>query len=295
MLELIWDNDIESYNDFCARVMSNFKDYGFEDERACLLKLTDVDMKDNSRKYKYANYNIQKAVDDGYAERFARIKNKKTNIGSRVLVIGDIHTPFEHSGYLDFCKRMYRKYKCNTVVFIGDILDSHYSSYHESSPDGFGGEEELLRAKKSIADYHKSFPNSLVCMGNHDLIPNRKAFSGGLSNRWVRSIGEVLETPTWKYAESFIIDGVKYIHGTGRKARQRCQQDMVSTVQGHYHAESYIENFVGLNNSRIFAMQIGCGIDIDSYAFAYGKHFAKPHINVGIVIDGKLPIIEFME
>ena len=38
-----------------------------------------------------------------------------------------------------------------------------------------------------------------------------------------------------------------------------------------------------------------CGINVDEYAFAYGKHFAKPHLNCGVVIDGRLPIIEFME
>jgi len=80
-----------------------------------------------------------------------------------------------------------------------------------------------------------------------------------------------------------------------RLAVQRSQQDMVSVVQGHYHSESYIENYVGEDGGRRFAMQIGSGINIKEYAFAYGRHFAKPHVNVGIVINGKLPIIEFMD
>ena len=212
-----------------------------------------------------------------------------------VLVIGDLHAPFEHKDYLKFCKDMYKKYNCNKVVFIGDIIDNHYSSYHESDPDGFGGGAELELAKKSIAEFHREFPNSLVCIGNHDLIPNRKAFSNGLSNQWIKSIGEVVNTPTWTYSDGFMIDGVKYTHGLGRKARQRSQQDMVSVVQGHYHSESYIENYVGEDGGRRFAMQIGSGINIKEYAFAYGRHFAKPHVNVGIVINGKLPIIEFMD
>ncbi len=61
----------------------------------------------------------------------------------RVLVIGDLHEPFCLDGYLDFCKKQYAIHNCNAVVFIGDIIDNHYSSYHESSADGMGGKYEL--------------------------------------------------------------------------------------------------------------------------------------------------------
>jgi hypothetical protein len=32
------------------------------------------------------------------------------------------------------------------LFFIGDIIDNHYSSYHESDPDGYSAGEELDRA-----------------------------------------------------------------------------------------------------------------------------------------------------
>ena len=151
------------------------------------------------------------------------------------------------------------------------------------------------KAKKTIVEYHRTFPNAMCCIGNHDALPNRKAFSNGLSKHWIKPIGEVLNTDSWKYSEHFIIDGVKYTHGTGRKARQRSQQDMISIVQAHYHSDSYIENYVGADGTRKFAVQVGCGVDINSFAFTYGKNFAKPHLNVAVIIDGRLPIIEFME
>jgi UDP-N-acetylmuramyl pentapeptide synthase len=56
------------------------------------------------------------------------IKISKT--GKRVLVIGDLHEPFCLDGYLNHCTNTYKKYKCDTVVFIGDIIDSHFSSFH---------------------------------------------------------------------------------------------------------------------------------------------------------------------
>ena len=295
MLELKWNKAEESYNDFCARVILNFKEYGFDDKRQALTKLTGVDMLDNSRKLAYGLKNINKAFTSGYGEQFAEVELKNEIVGNKVLVIGDLHTPFEHKGYLNFCKQIYKKYNCDKVVFIGDIIDNHVGSFHDTDVDGHSGGKELMLAKKSIADYHREFPNSLVCLGNHDILPNRKAFSSGVSKHWIKPIGEVLITPTWTYADHFIIDGVKYTHGTGRQSRQRSQQDMISNVQGHFHAQSYIENYVGADGTRRFAMQIGCGINVEEYAFAYGKNFAKPHLNCGVVIDGRLPIIEFME
>ncbi len=208
------------------------------------------------------------------------------------LVIGDLHSPFIKKGYLEFCKDISYKYNCNNVIFIGDLLDCHYSSYHETDPDGMGAGQELDKAIKELDKWHEAFPKAKVCIGNHDAIPNRKGFTSGLSKRWIKTVDEVLGYEGWKYAEEFIIDDVLYTHGTGRKARNRCKDDMLSIVQGHYHSESYIEYFVG-ERFKMFAMQIGCGVDRTAYAMAYGKHFKKMHINCGIILDG-IPILEYM-
>ena len=218
--------------------------------------------------------------------------SKKFN---NVLVIGDIHEPFCIDGYLDFCYNVYIKYRCSDVVFIGDLIDNHFSSYHETDPDGMSVGDELDLAKDKIHKWHEAFPVAKVCLGNHDLIPKRKAHTSGLSSRWIRSIKDILNLPDWDFREYFFIDDVFYTHGTGKKARMRATADLVSIVQGHYHSESYIYNFVG-KRYKIFAMQVGCGIDSKSYAMAYGRHFNKPHINCGVVLnDGQLPILEYME
>lgn len=222
------------------------------------------------------------------------ITNSKSNKFNNVLIIGDLHEPFTLDGYLEFCMEIYFKYKCTEAVFIGDVVDNHFSSFHDTDADGHSAAMELKMAKANIAKWHSIFPNAKVCLGNHDLIPSRKLFSSGVSQSWIRPIGDVLDTPTWEYAESFIIDNVMYTHGTGRKASKRMMKDIVNVVQGHYHSESYIEYSVGINH-RLFAMQIGSGVDHKSYAMAYGKHFDKQHINCGVVLEnGKLPILEYM-
>ena len=71
----------------------------------------------------------------------------------RILVVGDIHAPFTLDGYLEFCKDVYDKYLCNQVIFIGDILDNHYSSYHETDPNGMSGADELEIAIAQVAEW----------------------------------------------------------------------------------------------------------------------------------------------
>ena len=223
------------------------------------------------------------------------LKKRESDNGRRILVIGDLHAPFILDGYLDFALEIYNKYNCNNVVFIGDLIDHHFSSYHETDADGMGAGEELDAAKDIIAVWHDTFPNSKVCLGNHDLIAARKAQTSGLSQQWIKTLSEVLETPTWAYDEEFYIDDVLYCHGTAKQARARAKTELISVVQGHYHSESYIEFLVG-KFRNIFALQVGCGVDRKTYAMAYGKHFPKQHINVGVVLEnGLLPILEYMK
>lgn len=213
---------------------------------------------------------------------------------TRVLVIGDLHAPFIREGYLDFCKNIYKKYNCNEVVFIGDLIDQHFSSFWNIDPDGHSAAEELRLAKLQIQEWYKTFPIAKVCIGNHDLIPARKMFNAGVSKVWLKDISEILNTPNWEYAEEFIIDEVLYVHGISRKALERMKADLISVVQGHYHSESYIHYAVG-KFKKMFAMQVGCGVDDKSYAMAYNKHFNKVHVNCGVVLEnGQLPILEYM-
>ena len=92
-----------------------------------------------------------------------------------VLVIGDLHEPFCLDSYLDWCLKQYNTFNCTEVIFIGDVIDNHYSSYHETSADGMGGLEELELAIKRIARWRDAFPKATVLIGNHDRLIMRKA------------------------------------------------------------------------------------------------------------------------
>jgi len=208
-----------------------------------------------------------------------------TKVESRALVIGDLHEPFCLDEYLDHCIETYQKHNCNQVVFIGDVIDNHYSSYHESDPDGMGGGDELDEAIDRLARWYKAFPKAHVTIGNHDRLMRRKAFSGAIPKRWIKEYSDVLQTPDWIYTERVVIDGVQYIHGESGRATKKAKDDMMSTVQGHRHTEMFTEFVVGAN-FKIFGCAVGCGIDHLSYAMAYGKNFKKPAIGCAVVFGG---------
>ena len=207
-----------------------------------------------------------------------------------VLVIGDLHEPFCLDGYLDWCIEQYYTYNCTEVVFIGDVIDNHFSSYHETSADGMGGADELEFAIKRIARWRNAFPMATVIIGNHDRIIMRKAQTSAIPSKWIKSYKEVLETPDWNFVERYETDGVQYIHGEGGTARTKCRADMMNTVQGHLHTQCYTEHYVG-KRFRVYGTQVGCGINHKAYAMAYAKYGKRPAVGCAVVLNnGTLPI-----
>ncbi len=206
----------------------------------------------------------------------------------RILVVGDLHCPFDLDGYLDHCLDVYDRFNCNQVIFIGDILDNHYSSYHETDPNGMGGGYELKQAIQHVRKWSDAFSVADVTIGNHDRLIARRAFSSSVPKEWIKDYNEVLGT-SWNWVERIEYDGVQYVHGEGGSARTRAKNDMQSTVQGHIHTQAYVEWMVG-NNKKLFGMQIGAGLDRLSYSSAYAKNFKRQAIGCGVVIGGHTAI-----
>ena len=217
-----------------------------------------------------------------------------TNKQNRVLVIGDLHEPFCLEEYLDHCVLTYAKYNCNKVIFIGDVIDNHYSSYHETDTEALGGADELELAIKKLSRWYRAFPKAWVTIGNHDRIIMRKAQTSQVPKKWIKAYKDVLETPQWKFVDRVVIDDVQYIHGEGGTAHLKCRADMQSTVQGHLHTQCYTQFFVG-QNFKVFGCQVGCGIDFDTYAMAYAKRGKKPAIGCAVIVNGTICINELMD
>lgn len=243
---------------------------------------------------KHINYLTEEDLNEFIAYKAQKEKRKiKPFVGgdiNNVLVIGDLHSPFELKGYLEFCREQQERFNCGTVVFIGDLIDSHFSSYHETNPDGFSAGLELETAINRLQEWYYTFPQAVVTIGNHDRIIARKLYTSGISARWLKPIEEVLNTPTWKFVEEFIHNGVLYIHGEGGTAKTKMQQEHISVVQGHNHTECYID-FNMTKSGVKFSMQVGTGIDFKQYAFGYAQRGKTPMTSCGVILNGTQPII----
>jgi len=225
-------------------------------------------------------------LSDGLNKLVSGLKSKE----NRILVIGDLHEPFCLDGYREFCVEQSEKFNTNRTIFIGDVIDNHYASYHETDADGMGGGQELDLSINKIAKWRDAFPKADVIIGNHDRLIMRKAQTSAIPSKWIKSYKDVLEVPEWNFVERLVIDNVQYIHGEGGTARTKCKADLMSTVQGHLHTQAYTEYVVG-QNFKIYGSQVGCGINHKAYAMAYAKYGKKPAIGCMVVLDnGKTPI-----
>jgi len=216
----------------------------------------------------------------------------------RVGIVGDIHIPFEHPRYLDFCLDTFRAWKVEHVHLIGDIVDQHALSFWEHSPNGYSAEDEAIAAAQKLKVWRRRFKRATVSVGNHDARHYRTARRAGIPDRYLRSYAEIWDTPDWDWRESHIMDGVLYEHGTGTSGKDaainRALQKRCSTVIGHVHSFAGVKWHAN-DFDRVFGMNVGCGIDIDRYAFEYAKPFpVRPVLGCGIVIDGKYAYFEPM-
>ena len=207
-----------------------------------------------------------------------------------VLVIADTHIPFEHRNYLDFVIQTKKKFKCNIIVHIGDLVDNYSISYHEHDPDGKSPKDEMALADKKLKFWFKAFPKVKLCRGNHDRRADRKSKTIGLPSRCLRPFRSIWGLPdTWEDNWEYQIDGVRYVHGLGFSGKMphlmACMTSRQSTVIGHCHTVAGVE-WTASSRDIIFGMSVGCGLNRKTYAFAYERIFKKkPILGCGVVFN----------
>lgn len=211
---------------------------------------------------------------------------------STVLVISDLHAPFNHRDAIDFLRDTHKKWKCDRVVCVGDEADFHRISRHKPEPGSDGPEQELEKTIKVLEQVYKLFPTVNVCLSNHVQRPEKIAKEVGIPASFLVNTRTLLRAPKWwSWAESYIIDGVHYFHGDGYSGPQGALNaalgKRMSVAMGHLHTFGGVTyHYNGI--SRIFGLNTGCLIDIDSLAMRYGKILKnKPTIGCGVVIEGK--------
>lgn len=213
------------------------------------------------------------------------------------LAIPDLHCPFQHPEAFDFIADIIRDVRPDEVVILGDEADFHGISFHNKDPDGLSAGMELMELKRHLKTLFKVVgPDAKVCVSNHTSLPFRRAFSEGLPAALFKNYAEVLEAPGgWKWQDSWVIDGVRYQHGTGysgkNAALNAAETNRQSTVIGHVHSFAGIQ-YSANDKDVIWGMNCGWLGDVSAYAFEYGKYYKhKPILGCGIIADA-VPIFQ---
>lgn len=215
--------------------------------------------------------------------------NHSLQSGHTVLVIPDLHCPWEHPDALAFLVAVRDKINPDIVVNLGDEVDFYGMSRFDHDPDVVSPGSELSLAIRHLIPFYKEFPNVLICQSNHTHRIHAKASKSGLPASTIKSIEEILKTPEgWIYKHCHTIDGVDYKHGTGKSGAQahinHTKATGRSTCIGHIHA------YAGVNYLRpgVFAANFACLIDKSADCFKYASDMDDNIVmGCGIVTHGK--------
>jgi hypothetical protein len=220
-------------------------------------------------------------------------------ISKHILVIPDLHAPFQHEDAIDFLAHLASKYKFDRVICLGDEIDGHAWSFHDADPDSLSPGHELEAAIGVLQPLYKLFPRVDLCDSNHGSLIFRRAKHFGLPQHVIKPYGEVLGAPVgWKWhfeikAQMTNGESVLFHHSYGANVLRVSQQRGMSMVQGHHHSQQSIQWWRNYDR-QYFAAFAGCLVDETSLAMAYGKNSQNRPVLGALRIDDGKPHLEPM-
>ncbi len=215
-------------------------------------------------------------------------------VAQSILVIPDIHAPYQHPDALAFLTEVKRKFQPDLCVSLGDELDYHSMSFHDSDPNLESAGTELERGKEFMQAMYEEFPALLVCHSNHGSMVYRRAKAHGIPVQMIRKYRDVIfpqhGAPRWSWAFSWRIDTplgpVMFKHQTTNIVADAAHNSC-NLVVGHNHGNFSVE-YSASSSHLYYGAYAGCLIDKDALAFAYGKHsMKKPIIGCMVILNGK--------
>ena len=94
-----------------------------------------------------------KRVDNMYEQAPAVADKEHDN--SRILFLSDLHFPYHHKNTFEFLQMLKDRYQPTRIIGLGDELDHHAMSFHDSDPDLFSAGDEgkfALKYSKRLGD-----------------------------------------------------------------------------------------------------------------------------------------------
>ena len=222
-------------------------------------------------------------------------------VANSILVIPDQHAPYQHVDTLPFLRAVKAAFKPDLVVNLGDELDYHALSFHDSDPNLDSAGAELERGRLFLAGLHKEFPEMLVCHSNHGSMVYRRAKAHGIPVQMIKRYRDIIfpehGAPSWSWAFGWKIEtplGLVMFQHQASNVLSEAAHNGCNMVVGHNHGDFKID-YSASRTHLYYGCVSGCLIDKDHLAFAYGKHSKnKPIIGCTVILRGRpvlLPMI----
>lgn len=211
-----------------------------------------------------------------------------------ILVIPDQHAPYQHPDSLAFLREVAKQFRPSLVVNLGDELDYHAMSFHDSDPNLESAGTELERAKLFTRELLSEFPHMLVCHSNHGSMVYRRAKAHGIPVQMLRKYRDVvlpdLKNEGWSWAFSWRVQTplgpVMFKHQSNNILADAAHNNC-NLVVGHNHGNFSVE-YSASSAHLYYGAYAGCLIDKDAMAFAYGKHsLRKPVVGCLVILNGR--------
>lgn len=215
-----------------------------------------------------------------------------------IMVIPDIHAPYQHPDTLPFLVAVKSTFNPDLVVDLGDELDYHAMSFHDSDPNLDSAGVELEKGKEFLEELYQEFQQVLVCHSNHGSMQFRRAKAHGIPVQLIKKYRDVVfpehGAPEWSWSHNWRINtplGEVLFKHQASGILSDAAHNSCNLVVGHSHGNFSVE-YSASSSHLYYGMYCGCLIDKDSMAFAYGKHsLRKPIIGCAVIINGRPVLI----
>lgn len=215
-------------------------------------------------------------------------------VANSILVIPDQHAPYQHPDSMAFLREVAKQFRPSLVVNLGDELDYHAMSFHDSDPNLESAGTELERAKVFTRELLAEFPHMLVCHSNHGSMVYRRAKAHGIPVQMLRKYRDVVlpdcKNEGWSWAFSWRVQTplgpVMFKHQSANILADAAHNNC-NLVVGHNHGNFSVE-YSASSAHLYYGAYAGCLIDKDAMAFAYGKHaLRKPVVGCLVILNGR--------
>ena len=210
------------------------------------------------------------------------------SVPERVLVIPDMHLPWEHPSSFDFLKAVKKAFAPELVINLGDEVDWQSLNFHGVSPDLPSVKDELKLVRSKVKKLEAIFPAMLLCESNHGALPFRRAFAAGISRHMVMPYESILEVgPRWRWAKEILLGNrILFRHSFGKNIALCAKRYGMSLIQGHFHENQEL-HFFEVGSRSYFAASVGCLIDKNHEAFSYShSNVFRPRLGVLLIKNG---------